>query len=119
MSAFRDVADAPTVPDVGLAEFVLGPAQARGAMRAVVEPTTGRELTYSQLISAVRETGAGMVERGVAPGDVVALCAPNSIELLVAVYATLSIGAIVTTTNRSSRGTRSFICWKAPARDGW
>jgi acyl-CoA synthetase (AMP-forming)/AMP-acid ligase II len=47
----------------------------------------------------VRETGAGLSARGVRPGDVLALCAPNCIEFAVAFYAATSIGAIVTAVN--------------------
>ena len=97
--------DAPVVPDVTLPEFVLGQADKRGGKRALVEADTGRELSYSQLAAAVRGTGAWLAAQGVRPGDVLALCAPNSIEFAVTAYAALSAGAILTTVNPiASRG---------------
>ena len=42
--------------------------------------------SYAELAMAVREAGAGLSARGSAPGDVLALCAPNCIEFAVAWY---------------------------------
>jgi acyl-CoA synthetase (AMP-forming)/AMP-acid ligase II/NAD(P)-dependent dehydrogenase (short-subunit alcohol dehydrogenase family) len=91
--------DALVIPDATLPEFVLGQARRRGGKRALVEASTGRELSYSQLAAAVRGTGAWLASQGVRPGDVLALCAPNSIEFAVTSYAALSAGAILTTVN--------------------
>ena len=90
---------APAIPDLTLAQFVLGAAYRRGGKRALVDAATGRELSYAGLANAVRETGAGLSARGVRPGDVLALCAPNCIEFAVAFYAATAIGAPVTTVN--------------------
>src|SRR5215831_7272785 len=90
---------APEVPDLTLPQFVLGAAYRRGSKRALVDAATGRELSYAGLADAVRETGAGLSARGLRPGDVLALCAPNCIEFVVAWYAATSIGAAVTTVN--------------------
>jgi hypothetical protein len=51
-------ADAPAIPDMTLPDFVLARAHLRGAKRALVEADSGRELTYAQLATAVREAGA-------------------------------------------------------------
>jgi acyl-CoA synthetase (AMP-forming)/AMP-acid ligase II len=90
---------APALPDLTLPQFVLGAAHRRGSKRALVDATTGHELSYAELADAVRETGTGLAARGVRPGDVLALCAPNCIEFAVAWYAATSAGAIVTTVN--------------------
>jgi acyl-CoA synthetase (AMP-forming)/AMP-acid ligase II len=91
--------DAPIIPDVTLPGFVLGQARQRGGKRALVEAGTGRELSYAQLAAAVRGTGARLSSKGVRPGDVLALCAPSSIEFAVTSYAALSAGAILTVVN--------------------
>jgi len=93
------VLPAPAIPDLTLPQFVLGAADRRGSKRALVDAATGQELSYAGLAGAVRETGAGLSARGVRPGDVLALCAPNCIEFAVAWYAATSIGATVTTVN--------------------
>jgi acyl-CoA synthetase (AMP-forming)/AMP-acid ligase II len=82
-----------------LPEFVLGQAEVRGGSRALVEAGGGRELTYSQLAAAVQGTGGWLAARGVRPGDVLALCVPNSIEFAVIWYAASSAGAVVTAVN--------------------
>ena len=95
---------APAVPDLTLPQFVLGAAYRRGSKRALVDAATGQEVSYAGLADAVREVGAGLSARGMRPGDVLALCAPNSIEFAVAWYAAASIGAIVTTVNPQCTG---------------
>jgi acyl-CoA synthetase (AMP-forming)/AMP-acid ligase II len=100
----RDVAAgrprrAPAIPDLTLPQFVLGAAYRRGSKRALVDASTGQELSYAELADAVRETGAGLSARGVRPGEVLALCAPNCMEFAVAWFAAASIGAVVTTVN--------------------
>ena len=87
------------IPDVTLAEFVLGAAHRRGSKRALVDAATGQELSYAELADAVRRTGAGLSAQGIRPGDVIALCAPNCLDFAVAWYAATSIGAVVTTVN--------------------
>ena len=89
----------PAIPDLTLPQFVLGSADRRGSKRALVDAETGQEISYAGLADAVREIGAGLSARGLRPGDVLALCAPNSIEFAVAWFAAASIGAIVTTVN--------------------
>jgi len=90
---------APAIPDLTLPQFVLGAAHGRGSKRALVDAATGHGLSYAELADAVRETGAGLSARGLRPGDVLALCAPNGIEFAVAWYAATAAGAIVTTVN--------------------
>ena len=97
-------ADSLVIPSVTLPEFVLGQAHQRGDKRALVDATTGRTLTYRELAIEVRRVGAGFAAHGVQPGDVVALCAPNSIEFVVAWYAASTVGAILTTLNPAFQG---------------
>ena len=89
----------PAIPDLTLPEFVLcsrEPAREQaGAGRR--GDRAGAQLRRARRCRA--EVGTGLSARGVRPGDVLALCAPNSIEFVVAWYAATSIGAIVTTVN--------------------
>ncbi|HEX2133793.1 MAG TPA: amino acid adenylation domain-containing protein [Actinophytocola sp.] len=50
-------------------------------------------LTYAQLDAAANRMARHLVERGVAPGAVVALAVPRSLDLLVAMYAVHKAGA--------------------------
>src|SRR3981081_352994 len=103
-AAATPTAREPVIPDATLPEFVLGQAHKRGSKRALVEAGTGRELSYEQLAAAVRGTGGWLAAQGVRPGDVLALCAPNSIEFAVTSYAALSAGALLTTVHPTPTG---------------
>jgi acyl-CoA synthetase (AMP-forming)/AMP-acid ligase II len=94
-SPYDDVELAP----VPLHNFVLDGAAGWSDRPAIIDGPTGRVLTYAQLASSVRQAAAGLVARGVAPGDVLALCSPNCPEFAVAYYAALTAGTLVTTVN--------------------
>jgi acyl-CoA synthetase (AMP-forming)/AMP-acid ligase II len=84
---------------VPLHDFVLGSAAGRGDRAAVVDGATGEALSYARLATSVRRAAAGLVGHGVALGDTVALCSPNSPQFVVAYCAALTAGAVVTTVN--------------------
>jgi acyl-CoA synthetase (AMP-forming)/AMP-acid ligase II len=84
---------------VPLHAFVLDGAAGRNGRAALVDGASGRVLTYAELAAAVFQVATGLVARGVAKGDTVALCSPNSPEFAVAYYAALAAGALVTTVN--------------------
>lgn len=94
-----DEATVLTVPDVTVPEFVFARAREWPDRRALVDAASSRTLSYRELADAVREVTGGLAARGVGAGDVVALCAPNSIEFVVSWLATSSAGAVVTTIN--------------------
>jgi acyl-CoA synthetase (AMP-forming)/AMP-acid ligase II len=94
-SPFPDV----DVPDVTLTAFVLEQAEARGDRPALIDGPTGETLTYAELVRQVRSLAAGLAERGIGRGDVVALCAPNAPVYAVVFHAVTALGAVVTTVN--------------------
>jgi acyl-CoA synthetase (AMP-forming)/AMP-acid ligase II len=94
-SPYHDVEFMP----VPLPTFVLHGAAGRGDRAALVDGPTGRVLTYAELASSVRQTAGGLVAHGVAAGDVLALCSPNSPDFAIAYFAALAAGAVVTTVN--------------------
>lgn len=91
----------PRVP----AWWLLERSAARFAERIAIrelDPETlaeGRTLSYAALWRAVRGVAAGLRARGIAPGARVALCLPNSAELVVGYYATWLAGGTVAPTN--------------------
>ena len=87
------------VPEISLPGFVLSRADQRGAAPAVIDAPTGRTLSYRELNAQVRRVAAGLRARGVAKGDVLALCSPNGPEFVVTYYAAASAGAAITTVN--------------------
>jgi acyl-CoA synthetase (AMP-forming)/AMP-acid ligase II len=84
---------------VPLHAFVLDGAARRSGRPAIIDGPTGRVLTYAELAGSARRAAGGLAARGVAKGDVLALCSPNCPEFAVAYYAALAAGAVVTTVN--------------------
>src|ERR1700722_12511293 len=70
---------------------------------AVVDATTGRRLSYAQLDDTVNTLAKGMLARGCAKGDRIAIWAPNSLEWFAVQYATARIGAILVNVNPAYR----------------
>ena len=64
---------------------------------ALVEGDT--TLTYAETLARVEALAAALEQRGVRPGDRVALLMPNCIEFCLAYFAVLSLGAIVVPLN--------------------
>jgi long-chain acyl-CoA synthetase len=62
---------------------------------AVREP--GRETTYGQLNEMANRVASALIKMGIVPGDLVALCAPNSADWLAVYFGVLKAGAVATT----------------------
>jgi acyl-CoA synthetase (AMP-forming)/AMP-acid ligase II len=88
----------PVTPELTLPAYVLGQA-CRASKPALVDAATGAALTYAELASEVARVSTGLSARGMTPGDVLALCAPNSIEFVLSYLAAASAGAVITTVN--------------------
>ncbi len=95
----RWLAAAPVIPDVTLPDYLLSLARSRGAKPALVDAATGQSVTYAELADAVAAAAAGLVARGLVRGDVLAICAPNGTDFVVAWLAASCAGAVVTTIN--------------------
>ena len=87
------------IPQVALTGYVLERAAELGDKPALIDGPTGRTITYAGLDAAVRSLAGGLVSRGFAPGDVVALMAPNLPEYAVIFHGVAFAGGTVTTIN--------------------
>lgn len=85
--------------EIPVAEFVLGRPADRGGKPAIIDGSDGRVMSHGDLAVSVRRAAAGLAARGLARGDVLALCSPNCPEFAVACYAAMAAGAAVTTVN--------------------
>jgi len=94
---FRSPEPPIAIPDVALTPFLLDRAAQRGDKPALIDGPSGRTLTYRQWADAVRGTAAGLADRGLRKGDVLAIYSPNLPEYAVAFHAVASIGGVVTT----------------------
>lgn len=89
------------IPDLPLHDYVLADADARGDRPALVDGVTGRTLTYRALAQQACGLASGLVARGITPGQVIAILAPNSPEYAVVFHGVSRSGAILTTINPS------------------
>jgi len=80
---------------------VLAGAAERGDKPALIDGPTGRTITYAQLDDAVRRFAGGLIANGFAPGDVLALMAPNIPEYAVIFHGAAMAGGVITTINGS------------------
>jgi acyl-CoA synthetase (AMP-forming)/AMP-acid ligase II len=94
-SRFPDV----VIPEVGLAEFVIGRAAEFGDRPALIDGPTGRTVTYAGLARTVRALAAGLAQRGFGKGDVLAVYSPNLPEYAAVLHAVAMLGGITTTVN--------------------
>ncbi|GAA1456322.1 AMP-binding protein [Williamsia maris] len=91
-----------------LLETTIGRSLAQTAARvpdndALIDCASGRQWTYRELRAVVLAVAAGLLRRGVRPGDRVGLWSPNRWEWVVTQYATAEIGAILVNLNPSYR----------------
>ncbi|TMD07406.1 MAG: 4-coumarate--CoA ligase family protein [Chloroflexi bacterium] len=94
-SRFPDV----EIPDVGLAEFVVGRSATYGDKPALIDGPSGRTLSYADLARAVQRMAVGLARRGFHKGDVLAVYSPNLPEYAVVLHGVATLGGIATTVN--------------------
>ncbi len=87
------------VPDVSLAEFILGRAEKWGDKPALIDGPSGRTITYAELVTAIKRVAAGLAAHGLKKGEVVAIFSPNLPEYAIAFHAVSAAGGINTTVN--------------------
>jgi acyl-CoA synthetase (AMP-forming)/AMP-acid ligase II len=87
------------VKESGLLGELLGEAAARFGDRPAYVAEAGWPVSYADLDRLAGAAGAGLLTRGVQPGDVVALCLPTIPEYAVAYLGAARIGAITAGVN--------------------
>jgi acyl-CoA synthetase (AMP-forming)/AMP-acid ligase II len=96
---FRSPYPDVTLPEMPLAQFTLQHAPQHGDKPALIDGETGYTLTYAELYRQVQNAAAGLIERGLQKGDVVALISPNRPEYAVAFHAVMWAGGVITPLN--------------------
>jgi acyl-CoA synthetase (AMP-forming)/AMP-acid ligase II len=87
------------IPDVTITEYVFRHAERLAGKPALIDGSSGRILTYGELVDSVRRAATGLSQRGLRKGDVVGIYSPNCVEYAVAFHAVASLGAVNTTVN--------------------
>ncbi|MGH9305655.1 MAG: AMP-binding protein [Acidimicrobiales bacterium] len=86
-----------------IGEDLVATAQRLPDHEALVERTTGRRWTYSELADWSRQVAAGLVAQGVKKGDRVGIWSPNCAEWVALQYGTALMGAILVNINPAYR----------------
>ncbi len=108
--------DAP--PEGTVRDWLAARSEAGGT--AFVFPETGEQLTWVALEAAARRFAAGLTARGAAPGESVAIMAPNSRDGVVALYGSLIGGFRATMINLAAgRDAISYALGHSEARLGF
>ena len=94
-SPFPDV----EIPESPLTPFVLQRAKRLGSKPAFIDASTGTPMSYAELDDRIRRLAGGMLERGLAKGEVVAIMAPNCPDYAVVFHGVAMAGGVVTTVN--------------------
>ncbi|GAA1451433.1 AMP-binding protein [Nesterenkonia lacusekhoensis] len=88
------------IPDLSLYDLLFGSLSDEDAARtALVQGETGRAVSYGALKQQVDQLAGALSARGIGPGSVVALQAPNLPEFVTAFHGILRSGATATTVN--------------------
>ena len=87
------------IPATTLTDYTLARAAELGDKPALIDGTSGRELSYAALAAGVKSLAGGLVARGFAPGDVLALLSPNIPEYAVLFHGVAYAGGAITTIN--------------------
>ncbi|MEW1951113.1 alpha/beta fold hydrolase [Pseudarthrobacter sp902506025] len=91
-----------------LGELAGGPsAGGRAVVEMAPDGTVARSLTWRQLEESVGHLSAGLQGAGVGPGSRVSLMVPPGVDLTVALYASLRLGAVVVVAD-AGLGTRGL-----------
>ncbi|CAN5136890.1 4-coumarate--CoA ligase family protein [soil metagenome] len=94
-STFPDV----EIPGVSVPAYVLRNAGRYGEATALVDGLTGDQLSYAQLAGYVDRVAAALAERGMRPGETVAIFSPNTIWYPVVFHGIAAAGALSSTIN--------------------
>lgn len=87
------------IPAISVTDHVLSQAERLGDKPAFIDGPSGREVSYGAFAAQVRALAGGLAARGVGPGSIWALMAPNVPEYAVVFHALGYAGATVTTLN--------------------
>jgi acyl-CoA synthetase (AMP-forming)/AMP-acid ligase II len=106
--------------DTTLPRLVEWAAARHGDVEGLVDtqdPDHPVRLTFAQLAAEVDNTAAALVARGIEPGEVVALWAPNTWEWVVAALATFRAGGVLVPINTRFKGREAaYVLQKARAK---
>ena len=93
---FSSPHEAVTIPETSLAEYVLQHAHELGNKPALIDGSSGRTITYKELVPTVRKLATGLASHGFDRGDVLSIYSLNSPEYALAFLAVAMLGGATT-----------------------
>ncbi len=87
------------IPNTDLTSVVLHRVDEKGDQPALIDGTSGREISYTQLRTQIDHFATGLHQRGFGKGDVMAVFCPNCPEYAVIFLGVAKIGGVNTTVN--------------------
>ena len=94
-SPFGDIA----LRDQTITERVMEGLVTRSGATVIIDGPTGRAITGADLVAAIQSLAGGLAARGIGPGTVIGLMAPNMPEFVSCFHGIVYAGATVTTIN--------------------
>ena len=94
-SSYPDV----EIPSIALTPYFLNRIQKFGDSTALIDASSGREVSFSQLTDGIKRVAASLHQKGFRKGDVFAIYSPNVPEYTIAFHAVSLLGGILTTAN--------------------
>lgn len=91
------------LPARGIGEHFAAVAAVHGDRPAVIEASTGRALSYAQLLAQARLTARGLLAAGLRPGERVGIYSPNCAEWTVPQYGAALAGLVLVNLNPAYR----------------
>jgi 4-coumarate--CoA ligase len=82
-----------------LTPFVFQKVAQLGDKPAFIDGTTDKPMSYTELYDRIRRLAGGLLERGLAKGEVVAIMAPNCPDYATVFHGVAMAGGVVTTIN--------------------
>jgi acyl-CoA synthetase (AMP-forming)/AMP-acid ligase II len=92
------------IPETTLSEIVFTHCERLKDKPAFIDGQSGQSITFGQTKQLAHRVGAGLAQRGLQKGDVVALYLPNSPEYPALFHGTALVGGVVTTANPLASG---------------
>ncbi len=99
MTIYRSPYPGAAIAPCSITELVLAGLAGREAEPALIEGLTGRVVSGAELRDRIERLAGGLAARGIGPGSVVAIMAPNMPEFAVILHAVAWAGGTVTTLN--------------------
>jgi acyl-CoA synthetase (AMP-forming)/AMP-acid ligase II len=91
---FRGPFPEVAIPEIPLTPFVFQNAKEYGDKAALIDGTTGRTITYSELVESIARVAASLSRRGFKKGEVFGILSPNLPEYAIIFHAVASLGGI-------------------------